>query len=1072
MRFVADFHIHSRFSIATSKLLVPEHLDYWGRLKGIGVVGTGDFTHPGWVKELKEKLVPAEPGLFRLKEGLVLDEVAGHPWAGGKEVRFVLTAEISNIYKRDGRVRKVHNVMMAPDFESVEALQRALVNIGGNITSDGRPILGLDSRDLLEMGLEASERMVLIPAHIWTPWFSAMGSKSGFDSIQECYGDLAGHVFAVETGLSTDPPMNWMCRSLDGYTLLSNSDAHSPDRLGRNANIFDCELSYESIVEAMRRGDGESFIGTIDMFPQEGKYHYDGHRKCGVRWDPVETLRHRGICSECGKRVTVGVTNRVVELSDREDILERPNRREFFSIIPLKEMVAEIAGVGPGSKRVNLRYHELLNRLGPELDILLRVPEEELRRAEDDDLLEAICRMRGREVFIQEGYDGEYGVVKAFAKGESRVDCKQGALFGDSGAAERSMAPRRQLINFDLEEYRRLAALNRRLDEADNREITPAAEVKVELNPLQLEAARHGEGPALVIAGPGTGKTRVLVRRIEYLIGDVKVGPSSILAVTFTNRAAAEMRERLLASVRKGIGEKVSVLTFHRLGLSLLKQYYELAGRSESFGLVDEEDAALILRDFPGFEKGRLKGMMELLGEWKRTIVVPEDVADEAERRLFVWYEERLRELNLFDLADLIYWPVRLLEGSGDACKAFRERFEWVMVDEYQDINGGQFRLLKALMPGGAPNLCVIGDPDQAIYGFRGADVGLIRGFVEEYPGAVMYRLEKSYRCSDSILRASNGVVGGELSLEGLGQGVKITIVENPTYRSEAEFVARSIERMMGGLRFFSMDSDITEGNRDAGIESLSDFAILCRVKGQFEAMEKALLDHSIPFQTVGEEPFFRRQPARTVIEALKWLRNPGNLFLEEKLKRKGTGTLNIDVSIGRKTVARVLKDVADRCLEEVAADEKELLKRLYDFAIPFGRDVDGFMAAVDLGVGSDVYRKDLERVSLMTMHASKGLEFKCVFVVGCEQGLIPYSLFETLRADEDEERRLLYVAMTRARDYLFLTHAKMRMLRGREYQLSRSGFIETIHRELVEMKQAGPPPKDLPVEKQLSLFD
>lgn len=473
MRFVADFHIHSHFSIATSKLLVPEHLDYWGRLKGIGVVGTGDFTHPGWVKELKEKLVAAEPGLFRLKDELVLDEVSGHPWAGGKEVRFVLTAEISNIYKKDGRVRKVHNVLMAPDFESVEALQRALVNMGGNITSDGRPILGLDSRDLLEMALEASEKMVLIPAHIWTPWFSAMGSKSGFDSIQECYGDLAEHVFAVETGLSTDPPMNWMCKSLDGYTLLSNSDAHSPDRLGRNANIFNCELSYEAIVEAMRRGDGESFVGTIDMFPQEGKYHYDGHRKCGVRWDPVETLRHRGICPKCGKKVTVGVTNRVVELSDREDILERPKRRDFFSILPLKEMVAEIAGVGPNSKRVNLRYHELLNKLGSELDILLHVPEEDLRRAEDDDLMEAIGRMRSREVFIQEGYDGEYGVVKAFAQGEQRTDCRQGDLFGKMETAGRSTAPRRQLINFDLEEYRRLADMNRRLAEAEEPEDCP-----------------------------------------------------------------------------------------------------------------------------------------------------------------------------------------------------------------------------------------------------------------------------------------------------------------------------------------------------------------------------------------------------------------------------------------------------------------------------------------------------------------------------------------------------------------------------------------------------------------------
>ncbi|MCD4694768.1 MAG: endonuclease Q family protein, partial [Bacteroidales bacterium] len=285
MKFIGDFHIHSHFSIATSKELQPEYLDYWARKKGIKVVGTGDFTHPGWTKELKEKLEPAEEGLFKVKT----EFKKRIPFPVKGDVRFLLTAEISNIYKKNGKVRKVHNVVFAPSFEVVEKIQGKLSALGFNITSDGRPILGLDSRDLLNICLDASEDIFFVPAHIWTPWFSALGSKSGFDSIDECYDDLSEYIYAVETGLSTDPPMNWMVSPLDKYTLISNSDAHSPEKLGRNANLFDTEISYPSIIGAMKTGDPKKFLGTIDFFPQEGKYHYDGHRKCGIRWSPLET---------------------------------------------------------------------------------------------------------------------------------------------------------------------------------------------------------------------------------------------------------------------------------------------------------------------------------------------------------------------------------------------------------------------------------------------------------------------------------------------------------------------------------------------------------------------------------------------------------------------------------------------------------------------------------------------------------------------------------------------------------------------------------------------------------------
>jgi len=272
MRFIADLHIHSHFSRATSKLLTPEYLDYYAGLKGIKVVGTGDFTHPGWLSELKEKTAADGYGFLRLKKEYKTDT----PFRNS-DTRFLLTAEISNIYKRNGKVRKVHNVILSPDFEEAEKINHRLINLGGNLTSDGRPILGLDSRNLLEIVLECSEDNYFIPAHIWTPWFSMLGSKSGFDAPEECFADLTKYIHTIETGLSTDPPMNWLCSFLDNFTLVSNSDSHSPEKLGRNANIFNTDLSYNSLIEALKNGNPEKFQGTIDLFPEEGKYHYDGH---------------------------------------------------------------------------------------------------------------------------------------------------------------------------------------------------------------------------------------------------------------------------------------------------------------------------------------------------------------------------------------------------------------------------------------------------------------------------------------------------------------------------------------------------------------------------------------------------------------------------------------------------------------------------------------------------------------------------------------------------------------------------------------------------------------------------
>jgi uncharacterized protein (TIGR00375 family) len=427
VKFITDFHIHSHFSIATSTRLALEYLEYWARIKGVNVLGTGDCIHPGWLNELREKLEPAGNGFFRLRKPFQLPESKrlSETVIPG-DVFFMLTGEISNIYRKRDRVRKVHNICVFPDFKAVVAAQAKLDGIG-NITSDGRPILGLDSRDLLEIVLESSSVSYLIHAPIWTPWFSVLGSRSGFDSIEECYGDLTPHIHAVETGLSSDPAMNWTCSFLDRYKLVSNSDAHSPDRLGREANLFDCELSYDGILSSLRGERG--FDGTIEFFPQEGKYHYDGHRKCGICWDPLETIKNGGICTVCGKPVTAGVMYRVAELADRPDISQAPNRRRFYSITQMPDIIAEMRGVkSSASKAVQSEYFSIIRRMGPEFYTLLFAEIDEIRENCGVLMAEGISRLRRGDVHVEEGYDGEFGLIRIFDEKEL-ADLSPGNLF-------------------------------------------------------------------------------------------------------------------------------------------------------------------------------------------------------------------------------------------------------------------------------------------------------------------------------------------------------------------------------------------------------------------------------------------------------------------------------------------------------------------------------------------------------------------------------------------------------------------------------------------------------------------
>lgn len=411
MTYLADLHIHSRHSRATSPECTLEGLHHWAQRKGVAVVGTGDFTHPAWYAELRKKLLPAEPGLFRLRPAAAAAADAGVPERCRASVRFLLTGEISGIYKRDGRVRKVHSLVLAPDLKTVATINTRLAAIG-NIHSDGRPILGLDPRNLLEILLEAHPACALIPAHIWTPWFSMLGSRSGFDSLAECFGDLAPHVFAVETGLSSDPPMNGRVRSLDAVALVSNSDLHSPANLGRNATVFFGDPDYFAMLGGLRRKDPAVCGGTIDLFPEAGKYHLDGHRLCKFGCDPEESKRLGNQCPVCGKPLVIGVLHRVLELADRPAGIRPPRALPHQYIIPLDALIGERLGVGPGSRRVKQAVERLVAACGPELEILLRAEPDSLEAHGPAGIGEAVWRLRAGQVVRRGGYDGQYGSVK------------------------------------------------------------------------------------------------------------------------------------------------------------------------------------------------------------------------------------------------------------------------------------------------------------------------------------------------------------------------------------------------------------------------------------------------------------------------------------------------------------------------------------------------------------------------------------------------------------------------------------------------------------------------------------
>ncbi len=1014
MAFFADLHIHSKYSRATSRNLDFFHLALWAKKKGLRVVGTGDFTHPAWMAAIREELIPAEPGLFRLRDDLEAAVTAqlGPGAAGSNPVRFLLQVEISTIYKQGDKVRKVHHLLYAPDLESAERMVSRLARIG-NLASDGRPILGLNSRDLLEICLSGGEGCYLIPAHVWTPWFSVFGSKSGFDRLEECYGDLSSHIFALETGLSSDPLMNWRVSMLDRYRLVSNSDAHSPGNLGREASRFDCDLSYFAIRDALATGQG--YLGSVEFFPEEGKYHLDGHRACNFRCEPEESRRLGHRCPVCNGALTLGVHYRVQELADRAEPQPPEGSAPFDSLIPLPEVLGELHQTGAKSKTVQGAYEKTLFRLGPELDILTRLPIDQIRRDGSELLAEAVSRMREGRVIREGGYDGEYGVIRVFEPGELDQRLSVGVLFDlspDSGPKRgrkkppaSAPAPPAELPPIAESLFASPAPVP----------LTATGSLLDGLDPDQRCAASVVCGPLLIIAGPGTGKTRTLTHRIAHLISDHGAAAEACLAITFTRRAAAEMRERLIHLLPGGVGERVQVATFHSLGLTILREQEERLGLGAPLRVAGERELLALAKQLPGVAPADAKAFVS------RRELRPEA------------FTQAMRERGLVDFDDLIALPVALLEGDADLAAYYRSRWSHLAIDEYQDVDERQYRLVQLLAKGGA-SLCAIGDPDQAIYSFRGTDVRFFQQFRSDYPKAKVVQLTRNYRSARGIVEAALQAVAPETLvrdrvLEAQNRdATRVMLRECASERAEAEYIVATIEQLIGGTSLTSFDTGRASGSETRAF-AFNDFAILYRTDAQTPALIEALNRSGIPFQKRAHSPLIGQATVESLITGMRLLSS------ERPLAERLT------------EAAAQLADTADASLRAIQ-------DALLPLAEKHGRNLDAFLSELALGVDVDLYDPRAERVSLLTLHAAKGLEFRVVFLVGCEDGLLPHRFGGDDDGDLAEERRLFFVGITRAKDRLFLTHARRRHWQGEVRDRMPSPFLRDIQESLLERQR------------------
>ncbi len=1076
MQYIADIHLHSRFARATSKALNPENLYRWSLIKGLTVVGTGDFTHPVWYEELRDQLEPAEEGLYQLRSDLRRGIDAELPPACRGQMRFVLSVEISLIYKKNDKTRKIHHVVLMPNFDAAARLNARLGAIG-NLKSDGRPILGLDSRDLVEICLETCDEVLFIPAHIWTPHFAVLGASSGFDTLEECFEDMLPHIFAVETGLSSDPPMNWRLSMLDNYAIVSNSDAHSPQKLAREATCFNTELSFRGMYDALKDRDPARFTGTLEFYPEEGKYHFDGHRKCDICWKPVQTLNANEICPVCNRKLTVGVLHRVEKLADRAEG-DRPEvAMPFENLIPLPEIIGSVLQVGPTSKRVQTVYEQMLSTHGAELKILRELSIEKIAQTGDPLIAEGIRRMRKGEVHIAPGYDGVYGKIQVFSDEDRARLSGQESLF-HIPAAE----PAKEAEENPSQDKSTETAIVK-----DSPLTRPTSHFTL-LNPHQQAAVTMEKGPVIVTAGPGTGKTRVLTHRVIDLIQNRGVSPASIIAVTFTNRAATEMWERIV-SLSSGGEELVPmrVGTFHRLALDLLREYAPerlgaIADRGEARTVLQEAIADIDTE----ISVDDARSQISLFKAEGREI----PVTDTELQTIYTNYQNRLTAYGLMDFDDILLILHDVL-GS-DILRTVQARFSHILVDEFQDINAVQYALIQKLAGDGS-GLFVIGDPDQAIYGFRGASAEYFAQLKTDFPGTNEVILQHTFRSTPQIISAASSLLRGRSYVPVRENGPNLSALSTPGETSEGIAIVEEISRMVGG-------ADLLQANEE-GKRSLDDFAVLFRTGRQADALETCFLQAGIPYRVVGQKSYL---DAASVQHALSFFK----CVLRDDISstpstRDITDLLSIPAfDPGREARASIRRQIQDNALSDTVQEKlnaaleavnrfrnetshlspsERIAKWTDEFATSDDIDIERLsllaqgvdtiaelLDIITLGQDGDFVRRGKiarpEAVTLMTLHASKGLEFPVVFICGVEEGLIPHA-----DADIEEEKRLLFVGITRGQDEVILTRARSRRRFGERIAPEISRFVADIPEEVIEFV-------DLRTERrkpaeQLSLF-
>lgn len=1107
--FAADLHIHSRFSRATSKGLTIRSLAAWAEVKGIGVLGTGDCTHPAWLDEIGRELKEDGSGLLSLRapENLAA-QIPGLPLTLAGQTRFMLQGEISSIYKRGGKVRKVHNLVYLPTLEAAKALNAKLAQVG-NLASDGRPILGLDSRNLLELVLGTHPQAFLVPAHIWTPWFSLFGSMSGFDTVEECYADLSEHIFAMETGLSSDPGMNWTFSALDRYRMISNSDAHSGEKLGREANLFRGEASFGGIRSALRAHQtGEAtnceFEGTIEFFPEEGKYHLDGHRKCNWSMEPGETLAHKGLCPVCGKPATLGVLHRVLALADRPEPVQPPDQPGYHSLIPLREVLSEVLDVGAGSKAVTAEYFRLLERLGPELGILRETPLADIARAAPV-LAEAVERMRAGKVLRSAGFDGEYGVITVFTP-EERAQMRQGRMLAGM-PARRSRRPAVATPSEPETEAEgdpapagpTLSSTPHTLPGASSvtAPLSPAAQG---LNPAQEAAVCAGLGPqpapVLVLAGPGTGKTHTLLERALRLLQS-GAPPQSIVIITFTRRAADELHERLAArltghsGVHHGVGPGPHAHlpladTLHALALDLWTMQ-----QGQPPVLLGEDAARRMFLEALPQELPKTRRLAVFRSHTlARETLTPLTGPDAALAQQAAQRTAELKALrNQADFTDLLEYLLRLVQDP-----AFCAPFEHVLVDEVQDLSALQLEAVLGLagcrQPGGASatagsediqhegnkpdasgpgaGFFAIGDPNQSIYGFRGAAADVRQRLEARLPGLRVVSLAENYRSGQGILDAASILLPTPPRLAALpGRASDLELVEAPDARHEASLIATRIGRLLGGTSHTLLDA--------SGGANLApgDVAVLVRFRALIPPLKAALELAGLPCSAPEAEVFWEEPRVVAILrvaERLFGLPAPDEPdALGEPGAPKSSGSVD----------APNLAEAAGHADPPVKADLPEFLllqgPRVLPTALretpPFDRffwdgaafrdlcqafdEHGGWVGLLDwvrLETGFASIRQSAQKVRILTLHAAKGLEFEAVFLPALEQGILPLAPFDGADLTAEalaEERRLLYVGMTRARSLLCLSFARSRRVYGQALVQRPSDFLTDLTAQL-----------------------